>query len=120
MRIAHSGPEAGKFVLTIEGDGFVASVCVWENGCCDFDLLKLATKQGLSWHYEFCCLEDALRCVAQDMPLQDGRTASQEPRLTDVSREVQCMYREDSAGQHGELPRNSHSEATDRPDRLGR
>jgi hypothetical protein len=80
--IDQSGPEAGKLVVKIEGRAFVASVCIWENGCCDFDFLTVATKDTLSWHYEFCCLEDAIRCVAQDinhLPLSARQAAGPVP-----------------------------------------
>src|SRR3954452_14051677 len=53
VHVVQRGPEAGKLVLTIEAAAFVASVSIWENGCCDFDFVTLATKQDLSWHYEF-------------------------------------------------------------------
>ena len=65
--IAARGPLDGKFVLTIEAKQYAASVSVWENGCCDFDFLDVDTKTDMSWHYEFCCLEDAVRCIAQDI-----------------------------------------------------
>jgi hypothetical protein len=82
VTVAQQGPEGGKLVLKIEAAAFVASVCVWENGCCDFDFLTLASKQDLSWHYEFCCLEDTIRCVAQDinhLPLSARQAAGPVP-----------------------------------------
>jgi hypothetical protein len=82
VHVAQIGPEGGKLVLKIEAPSFLASVCVWENGCCDFDFLMLATKQDLSWHYEFRCLEDAIRCVAHDinnLPLSARQAAGPVP-----------------------------------------
>jgi hypothetical protein len=61
------GPLDRKFALTIEAKQYIASVSVWENGCCDFDFLYLDTKKDVSWHYQFCCLEDAVRCIAHDI-----------------------------------------------------
>jgi len=56
-----------KYVVEMEADGFVATVAVWKNGCCDFDFLDLQSKTALAWHYEFCCAEDAIRCITHDI-----------------------------------------------------
>ncbi len=40
-----------KLVVEFEQPDFVATVSVWENGCCDVDCL--AGREGSFWHGEF-------------------------------------------------------------------
>ncbi len=61
-----------KYCIQMEADAFVASVCVWGNGDCDFDFMDLKSKKAVFWHYEFCCAEDAARCIARDIEYLPG------------------------------------------------
>jgi len=68
LRVSHriSDPP-GKCGFELEATGFLVVVSVWNNGCCDFGFLDVASKKDLAWHYELCCLEDAVRCIIHDI-----------------------------------------------------